>query len=421
MSDYRLAIVDLYVMNALVEGYRFDEGIHVPDEFVEEVAVWEAIWFLTPSFKAIIRDPGAAYLDYRHLGNVVVQLGLEEGNRRVFDLAITDFRNIRQEGFYRPSAVSLGMVGVGMLGAWLLEKKNRAWKNKSASEVAREVINTEVENYRRINPYLDFDLLVTDSSDRRDYLQLGTSNAVFLNYLADSAFGGKPRKHDFFTWIDSGSGGRIPTRFSFVSFSHLEKQEVSFRFQYTPEPDDLEKAMNDNGYMDRKTATIPLLWFELVSRNSISDFHSSVIDRRWFDLKSLSVKQERISDLDRFDTGRVKNNIVSLVLKRDQSQLTNFQNEGAKRSPSQPGLWGGKFRRTRLLRKLLVAIPGCTDLRVGQKVRVILPGGYGDMFEAVSGDWIVGEMIHLYSAIGRHYFIKAVLVSSRLKSEERSP
>jgi len=416
---YKLTMVDAYIMNAVVEGYRFDEGIHVPDEFIEQLVVWEALWFLVPAFRILIRDPGGGYLDYRHLGNVVVKIGLEEGNRRTFDMAVADFRDTKQEGFYRPSAVSLGMVGMGMLGAWLLEKKNRAWNNKSASEVAQEVVNTEAENYRRVNPYLEFDSDVDRSADRRDYLQLGTSNAMFLSYLVDSAFSGRPRQHDFFTWIESGAGDRIPIKFYFKSFSRLEDQEVSFRFQYTPDHEDLNRAMSDNGYMDRETRTIPLLWFQLLSRNSVADFHSSVIDRRWFDLKSLSVKKERVSNLDEFTGGKTKNSIVSLILKNDEGQLSNFQNEGTKHSPNQPGLWGGRFRRTRMLRKLLVAIPGCTDLRVGQKVRVIMPTGYGDMFNAISGDWIIGELIHLYSALGRHYFIKAVLVSSRLKSEVR--
>jgi hypothetical protein len=65
-----------------------------------------------------------------------------------------------------------------------------------------------------------------------------------------------------------------------------------------------------------------------------------------------------------------------------------------------------------------VVIPGVKEIEVGDKVRVVMPSGHFDVAEPVSGDWIVGEVIHMWSSVGRNYLKKLLLVSDALKVEK---
>ena len=57
MSNYYdESFVSVYIMNAFEEGYRLDDGIKVNNEWIEDIYVWEALWFMIPAFKVKFTD-----------------------------------------------------------------------------------------------------------------------------------------------------------------------------------------------------------------------------------------------------------------------------------------------------------------------------------------------------------------------------
>jgi hypothetical protein len=91
--------------------------------------------------------------------------------------------------------------------------------------------------------------------------------------------------------------------------------------------------------------------------------------------------------------------------------------DGAKVSVHGTTVEKGIFEKARTLCKVNVVIPGVSAVGVGSRVRVIIPDGYSDVINALSGDWIVGGITHIWSSKGKNYFKKLTLVSDALKSE----
>jgi len=422
MVKYEFSPIDVWLMNAVEEGYRFDDVCRVSDEWVEEVVVWEGLWYIVPVCKLRITDFGMSYLSYRSIGNVVVGVGLDRSRMVVFDMAVDSVKDTTLEHTVRPTAVSVCMMGYGMIGLWLISKGFRGYGERNGSGVVRDFVREVVlSNYERICSELRWEEDVEDSYDRKNYLQGGRSGLSFLGYLRDCA---KSRggDQDYFVWFAprvSGSGG-VGWKLNFRSLSEMGKQDVKCYLEYVVDGEKWDEAWENYGYLkERGVKVVPFMWYEILGRSVVSDTMKIKFVKYGFDLSKLSVNKVVVDDVGKVLGKKVRSNVVASMLSKVGNMVTEVVNEGSVDMRDRTFPDTGVFQKCRMLRKWCVIVPGVSEIEVGDKVRVLFPDGYGEMCEALSGDWIVGGVVHLWSNLGRNYLKKLVLVSDTWKSERK--
>jgi hypothetical protein len=421
MAGYEFSSVDVWLMNAVEEGYHFDERCRVPVEWVEEVVVWEGLWYIVPACRVRITDFGMSYLSYRSMGNVVVGIGLDRSRMVVFDMAVCSVGDSKLEHVTRPAAVSLKLMGYGMPGVWLLAKGFKGYGEKSASRVAVEFVSDVVySNYSRVCRVLRWEEDVDPSYDKKSYLQGGRSGFSFLGYLRDCARS-RGGEQDYFVWFEPvEDGGGVGWRFRFKSFAELVRQDVKCYLEYVVEPRKWDEAWENYGYLrEEGVRVVPFMWYEVLSKSIVSDTMKARFVRYGFDLVKLGVEKVVVDKVGRVLGKNVRSNVVASVLSKARDIVTEVVNVGAVdvRDRTVPDM--GLVQKCRMMRKWCVVVPGVSELGVGDKVRVMFPDGYGEMCEALSGEWIVGGVVHLWSNPGRNYLKKLVLVSEAWKGEKK--
>jgi hypothetical protein len=419
MGKYEFSYIDVWLLNSVEEGYHFDPRCRVPDEWVEEILVWEGLWYMVPAVSVRVTDFGMNYLSYRHLGNVVVRLGLSQDKVVTFDMAISSIRDAMLEHLTRPTAVSLRLLGYGMPGLWLLGRGFRGYGESRASDVVKSFVEEMVlDSYKRIYGMLSWSEVVDQSWDRKVYLQGGRTGLSFLGYLRDCARN-RLGEQDYFVWFSPRvNSGKIGWKLNFKSFSELKKQDVKCYLEYVLDPQAWDKVWENNGYLD-DGKTIPFMWYEVVGGNSVLDTMKSRFVRYSFDLSKLQMQKVIVDAVEEILGKGTRSNILASLLNKAKSMVTEVVSEGSKELTAKTVPDVGLFQKCKMLRKWCVVVPGVVDLEVGDKVRVIFPSGYGGMTEALSGEWVVGEQVHLWSNPGRNYLKKLVLVSDTWKSERK--
>jgi hypothetical protein len=421
MAKYEFSPIDVWVINAVEEGYHFDQRCRVPDEWVEEIFIWEGLWYIVPACKVRITDFGMNYLSYRSMGNVVVGIGLDKSKMVTFDMAIASVKDATLEQTIRPTAVSVGMMGYGMPGVWLIGKGFRGYGEKNASKVVSEFVEGVVlENYNRICNVLRWEEEMHVSYDRKCYLQGGRSGFSFLSYLRDCARN-RVGEQDYFVWFSPRvNGGGVGWKLNFKSFGELRKQDVKCYLEYVVDPKKWDEAWENYGYLKEDLVkVVPFMWYEILGRNIAVDTMKARFVKYGFDLAKLEVKKVIVDKVGEILGKKVRSNVVASVLSRARDMITEVVNEGSVDVIDKTFPDTGVFQKCRMLRKWSVVVPGVSDIEVGDKVRVIFPDGYGEICEALSGEWIVGGVVHLWSNPGRNYLKKLVLVSDAWKSEKR--
>lgn len=424
MANYQSSPIDVWLMNAVEEGYRFDEVCRVSDEWVEEIVVWEGLWYIVPACKVRITDFGMNYLSYRSIGNVVVSIGLDRSKMVMFDMAVASVRDTTLEHTTRPTAVSVGMMGYGMPGVWLVSKGFKGYGEKSASKVVKDFVEEVVlSNYRKICGVLKWGEDVQDSYDKKYYLQSGRSGFSFLGYLRDCARS-RYGEQDYFVWfspvVNSNGSSGMSWKLNFRSFSEMKKQDVKCYLEYVIDGKTWDEAWENYGYLkERGVKVVPFMWYEIVGRSAVSDTMKAKFVKYRFDLSKLEVSKVVVNKVNEVLGKRVRSNVIASVLSKVEDMVTEVVNEGGIDTMDKTFPDTGVFQKCRMLRKWCVVVPGVSDLEVGDKVRVIFADGYGDVAEALSGEWIVGEVVHLWSNPGRNYLKKLVLVSDTWKSERK--
>jgi hypothetical protein len=424
MAGYQFSPVDVWLMNVVEEGYRFDEVCRVSDEWVEEIMVWEGLWYIVPACKLRITDFGMNYLSYRSIGNVVVSVGLDRSKMVMFDMAVASVRDTTLEHTIRPTAVSMTLMGYGMPGVWLLGKGFKGYGEKSASKVVKEFVEDVVlSNYVRICSVLKWGEEVQDSYDKKYYLQGGRSGFSFLGYLRDCARS-RYGEQDYFVWFSpvvnaNGSNG-LSWKLNFRSFSEMKKQDVKCYLEYVIDPKKWDEAWENYGYLKEEgVKVVPFMWYEIVGRSIVSDTMKTKFVKYGFDLTKLAVNRVVVDKVSELLGKKVKSNVIASVLSKVENMVTEVVNEGGVDAIDKTFPDTGIFYKCRMMRKWCVVVPGVVDLEVGDKVRVLFADGYGDFAEALSGEWLVGEIVHLWSNPGRNYLKKLVLVSEAWKNERR--
>ena len=433
LNTYTFSTVDVWLLNVIEEGYQLDDDRKVPDEWVEEIVVWEGMWYLVPACKVRITDFGMNYLSYRHLGNVVIRMGLKEGSEvMMFDMAVAMNSDSTLEHTTRPTSVSMNILGYATPGLWLLQKGFKGYGYKSATEVADKFIEDVVlKNYGK---YCDDNLwtweyIYDESFDKKYYLQSGRSGFSFLGYLRDCAKS-KSGNQDYFLWLSMVKDKEdeyIQWKLHFRSFEEMKKQDFQYYFEYVVDPAKWEKIWDDYGYMtyqeegSEEKKVIPFMWYGLINKNQTRDTAKARFVKYDYDLNDLKVKKTVVDIAPELVGGEksVKSNILASALVKDKDMLTEVVTVGSIDAPTRTVPDVGLMQKCRMLRKWAVAIPGVEEVEVGDKVRVIFPSGFNEVTESLSGDWIVGEIVHLYSFPGQNYMKKVVLVSDRWKSESK--
>jgi hypothetical protein len=423
MGDYQGSPIDVWVMNAVEEGYRFDDVCRVSDEWVEEIIIWEGLWYIVPACRIRITDFGMNYLSYRNMGNVVVNIGLDRSKMMMFDMAVASVKDATFERMTRPTAVSMTVMGYGMPGVWLLAKGFKGYGEKNASKVVKEFVKQVVlNNYARICSKLKWVEEVHCSCDKKYYLQGGRSGFSFLAYLRDCARS-RYREQDYFIWFSPmrcKDRLALAWKLNFKSFRQLKKQDVKCYLEYVIDGRKWDEAWDNFGYLKERSAkVVPFMWYEIVGRSTVSDTMKVKFVKYRFNLSKLAVNKMVVNTVNEVLGKRVRSNVIVSVLNKVPKMVTEVVNEGGVDAMSKTFPDTGIFQKCKMLRKWCVVIPGVSELMVGDKVRVIFPDGYGEICEALSGDWIVGEVVHIWSNVGRNYLKKVVLVSDTWKSEKK--
>ena len=421
MAKYEFSPIDVWVMNAVEEGYRFEDVCRVNDEWVEEVVIWEGLWYIVPACKVRITDFGMSYLSYKSIGNVVVSVGLDRSKMVMFDMAVASVRDAMLERVMRPTAVSVSMMGYGMPGVWLLAKGFKGYGERNASKVAVEFVGDVVySNYSRVCKVLRWEEAVDPSYDKKNYLQGGRSGFSFLGYLRDCARS-RYGEQDYFVWFAPVvNGGSIGWRFKFKSFAELVRQDVKCYLEYVVDGRKWDEAWENYGYLKEEgVKVVPFMWYEILGRSIVSDTMKARFVKYGFDLTKLGVEKVVVDGVKQILGKKVRSNVLASVLSKAKDVVTEVVNVGAvdMRDRTVPDV--GLIQKCKMMRKWCVVVPGVSDIEVGDKVRVIFPDGYGEVCEVLSGDWVVGGVVHLWSNPGRNYLKKLVLVSDAWKNEKR--
>lgn len=404
MAVYNLSYCDVYVVDAFKEGYKFTEWTRIPLGSLGYFLVFENISFLFPAFKTNYQDWNAAFFDRRKEGQVVLFFGVDNKHINWFDFAITGQDGFRLEGVGRPATAERCYRGFDILGLWLSQNRVRSFGMAPASSVATQVFVDAFNEYKKICPWAEMALNIDMSSDADRYLQVNVSSTKFLYSLRDTARDGD--KGGFFAWIDRPcSFDKKKVRFNFKSMEKLKRQPVRFTFEYTYSGEFIEEAFANNGYMSN--GAIPILSFHIDSRNN----NSFLANKREFELYKFDVRGKKI-------IRRVK----TVVNEKEKDVLKSFFERMWRADYRVRGVmnnvldWLGRYvsnlERAGFRKKLYLLVPGCSDLRLGEKVRVILPTGYAptELIDALSGDWIIGSLTHVLSVPDNHYLIKVGLI-----------
>jgi hypothetical protein len=339
----------------------------------------------------------------------------------MFDMAVASVKDAMLEHTTRPTAVSVTMMGYGMPGVWLVSKGFKGYGEKSASKVVKDFVEEVVlSNYKKICGVLKWEEEVQDSYDRKYYLQGGRSGFSFLGYLRDCARS-RYGEQDYFVWFSPmvNSNG-LSWKLNFKSLSEMEKQDVKCYLEYVVDGKEWDKAWENYGYLKEEgVRVVPFMWYEIVGRCSVSDTMKAKFVKYGFDLAKLAVNKVVVNKADKLLGKRVRSNVLVSVLNKVENMVTEVVNEGGIDSMDKTFPDTGVFQKCRMMRKWCVVVPGVPDIEVGDKVRVLFGDGYGDFAESLSGEWLVGEIVHLWSNPGRNYLKKLVLVSEVWKNEKR--
>jgi len=368
-----------------------------------------------------ITDFGMNYLSYRSIGNVVVSIGLDRSKMVTFDMAVSSIKDTTLEHVIRPTAVSVSMLGYGMPGVWLVSKGFRGYGEKNASKVVKEFVEDMVlDSYSRICKMLGWEEDVHDSWEKKYYLQGGRSGFSFLGYLRDCARG-RSGEQDYFVWFSPRvDGGRVGWKLNFKSFSELKSQDVKCYLEYVVDPQRWDEVWENGGYLNEDSVkVVPFMWYEIVGRNSALDTAKVRFAKYNFDLANLQVRRVVVDKVADIIGKKIRSNVVASMLSKAKDIVTEVVNEGSVDAGDRTFPDTGLFQKCRMLRKWAVVVPGVSDLGVGDKVRVVFSDGFGEVCEALSGDFLIGGIVHLYANPGRHYLKKLLLVSDVWKSERK--
>ena len=400
---YNLSVSDVYVFDSFKEGYMFNDISRVFVDWISYVYVWESMWTVVNATKFVFEDMGAVIFDKRRDNQVFMKLGLDEMRYKWYDFAVVSYGGYRMEGVKRLSSSERIMYGIDMLGLWLSQPQVRSFGEASASDVAEKVARDVLERYKN-HAGFDYRVEVERSTDRGRYVQGNISSTQFLYYLASVARDGSGEK-GYVCWFDrirDEEENVDVVRYKMQSLKTLREKEVTKYMEFVFDYGDVERAFSNDGFSRKDT--LPVLSFHIDSRNTGMLMNKKQFEIYEFDIKRLAVKKKEKDIVDKEEKDIVKS-FFETVGKEYRMRAVDYADTGG---------WFGRYVANllglRYKRRLWVMVVGCSKLELGEKVRILLPTGYdNELIEALSGDWIVGSMVHMYSMPDKHWLMKVGL------------
>ena len=413
--EYKLSTCRVYLINQFTEGYRFIHETQLPQNWIEFIYVFENVHMMFPALKIRFTDM-IGLTDVRPLAGVCMFIGLDEKFTRFYDFAVVRCDGKKIEDVRRMVVGSLTLYGIDMVGLWLRMKKSRSYGFKSASEVVERVMDELVEEYRKVCKFVQYDKRVVSSLDRFRYFQAGTSYASFLSYLRDAAKSGVERDGYLF-WIERYSeGGVKKLGVRFVTVEELRKQEVKWRLEYTLSKEDFERAFVNDGVIEGNR--VPILWLSVDGGGRQDVLVDRIADVVAFQIEGLKLCKKKLE----LKVGKGKRYWFGLdeFYRRVKDEVKNYLVSGSVRDRLSSELGVSPFVRAKMNRKIYVVVPGCSRIKLGDKVDVKVSAGVSsaiEMYRFVTGEWLVMGITHFISGQGRHYLQKLTLVSEDYKTE----
>jgi len=331
-----------------------------------------------------------------------------EGSRmdraRWFDFAILSQRTDDFSTMKHPGSIDKIYYGLDVLSLWMLQDKSRSFGQVDVSEVVQKIWEDVVGGYKKYNGSVSSGIEVSKTGVVRRFFQVG-DDVRFLRYLRGVAGGIK--KDGYLCWIDRGKDEVI---LKFKSVRELKERPVKKTFEVEVDPKELDKAYSE-GELDGNR--LPILYYYVDARNSGVLASNPVWKCVKFDIGSgrYEVREERFLQVE-------KDVVKSFVDKEWDSRW-------GKRVVMKSGYEEllrvlGVMQELKLKRRIWIWTVGNSDIRVGDKIRLIMPLGHGgEVFHFVTGDWIVFSLTHCISAPDWRYFLKVGLIGEEFGKEGR--
>lgn len=395
---------DVYCLDAFKEGYSFDIKKTIPGDLVSWIMVYENIFLLFPAVQICVEDLGAVVFDRLKNNQMFMNFRKDGKLYKWWDFVCASKFGYKQEDWRRVASGLRKMSGVDVVAMWLSQYRNRSFGLKSASSVIIKIINEVVAEYKKLGLSFNYVKEVESSNDVGRYLQANCSSTRFLYFLRGVA---KSKKKDdsYLCWLErriNDSGGR-DLIFKMKRISSLREQEPKLTFEYRTEPRDIDRVLEKDGVLDGNI--IPILSFYVDARNFGVFVNKKSFEIVKFNLSRLSVDKERINVYDNEE----KDVIASFfrnAWKREyvlRGEMSNVFDEFSR--------FMSAVVRAGLKKRMWILCFGTKKLNLGDKVRVILPTGYAtELVEALTKDWIVGNIVHIWSAPDFIWLMKVGLI-----------
>ncbi len=395
-----------YGFDMFHDGYNLNSATEIPRFFFKEAYIYENLVTMLPSVKFVFTDAAGAFFDKRREGQLVLFTGID--NYRWFDFAVLGYDAKDSYDVKRSATLDRIYYGLDIMSLWMLQTQSRSFGNKMVRDVVTDVwsdVVNDYSKYTKINMSYD----IQGATGQGSFIQ--TNNSIkFLQYLKSVAGGFD--KTGYLSWLERTDTGAT---LHFRNIDSLKNQQVSMYMEVQYDPRTLSDAFLGKNDGLIAANTLPVLYSHVDKGNGGIFTSDPVWNVYNFDLENNVITNE-VHNLysNVSDTGKD----IGYSFANNAYKSTYGKRIGVKTGYDSLIRMFAMFQEARLKRRIWIWTTGSSQLRVGQKVRMIVPSGYSsDMFESISGDWIVGSIIHCISAPDFRYFMKVGLVAEEFYSQ----
>ncbi len=395
-----------YGFDMFHDKYALNQMTQIPKFVFKEAYIYENFITMLPAVKYVFTDPAGAYFDKKREGQLALFTGID--NYRWFDFAILRHDSKDIYDVKRSATLDRVYYGIDILSLWLLQTQSRSFGGVSAGDVVNNVWSDVFTDYNKyVSATLGYDIQGAKTSG--SFIQ--TTNSIrFLQYVKGVA--GAADKTGYLSWLErTNDGGIIHLR----SVDSLKNQQVSMYFQIEYDPRILSEAFmsKNNGLIAANT--LPILYSHIDKGAAMPFVNDPIWHMYNYNLANNAITSQSYNLYSTAtDTGKdIGYSFVNNAYKNSYGKIV-----GTKSEYDSIMRMFAMINEARLKRRVWIWTTGSSQLRVGQKVKVIIPSGYNsEMFESLSGDWIVGSIIHYTSSPEFRYYMKVGLLAEEFHSE----
>lgn len=395
---------DVYCFDAFREGYSFDVRKTIPSDLVSWIMVYENIFLLFPSVQVGVEDLGAVVFDRLINNQLFINFWKDGRLCKWWDFVCVSQSGYREEDWRRVASGVRRFNGVDVVAMWLSQYRNRSFGLRSASDVMEVVVDEVVEEYRKLGLSFDYVKDVEVSNDVGRYLQVNCSSTKFLYFLRSVARG-KGRDDSYLCWFErrvNDINHRKELVFRVKRVSSLKEQKYKLVFECKVDPKDVDRVLEKGGVLD---GVVPVLSFYIDAKNFGVFVNKKSFELVKFNLNKLCMSKERVNICDDEERDVIAS-FFRNVWKREyvvRGEMSDVFDEF--------GRFISSVVRAGLKKRVWVLCFGTEKLNLGDKVRMILPSGYGtELVEALTKEWIVSNIVHILSVPDYIWLMKVGLI-----------